>query len=221
MKTRLLPLLMAALPLVLGSAAGAAPAVASVHTAHPENWPALIGVGPLIVLVGVAISAAITVFAVLIRRQSALSEFTMMCARRLDGSRLSLFFWGLAELIAVMFVGFGFLRAHLLPGIGILVLLSGLTLVSFAVATAAVLVGQKCAPDSASDAGQFAVGAAVLAGASAVPVIGWLLCSALVLSSIGAVTEVALGKRPRQSLDMGDAPDSTELITQETGIGRD
>jgi hypothetical protein len=150
---------------------------------------------PAVVLIGAAAAAAILLAAVLIRRETALSVFADACARRLDGKRLGLFFWGLAELIAIVFVAALLTKVHGLIFVAFVIAIAGIALVGFAIAVAALLVGRKCMGDLAADSGQVGVGFAVVIAASVVPIIGWLLAAAICLASLGAVTEVLVTNR--------------------------
>jgi hypothetical protein len=185
-------------------------AAQSASVAHRPNWPALIAVGPVVTLVGAAISAVILMLAVLARRETALYSFADACAERLDLSRTGLFFWGLAELIAILFIGFNLLKVHGAGLLGMAVLLAGMALCAFAIAVAALVIERKCTEYAHTDLRLPGAGIVILIFGSAVPIVGWLVSGVFALASLGAVSEVLVTSR-RRKLPAGQHPSSGEI----------
>jgi hypothetical protein len=181
--------------LACGSIANAVPPASVPVQPQHQYWPFVGFLGPFMILGGSVLAALILVFSIIIRKEAALMSFADICVRRLEGSRVGLFFWGVAETIAILFVGTALLHVPGIRLLGGLLLAAGALLGGFSVAVTAIFVGRKCTGDLTSDAGQISAGIAVLAAASAVPVIGWLVGMVLCMSSLGASTETLITRR--------------------------
>lgn len=167
-----------------------------------QETPQTIGLflsGPAVLLLVLAALALFVLLLVGLRRTDGLAALGARAGERLERGGLLPTLWGLAAGVLVFAATAVLFGTKVLAILGVLTLLSGIVLLGFGLAVAALRVGRALAEaldqTPGEDVHALRLGLSVLFLASVVPFLGWLAAALAVVSGVGAVLEALFSRR--------------------------
>jgi hypothetical protein len=158
----------------------------------------LIGTGPFFLLILVGTLAAFSLIAMALGRFGNLVNVTRRAAERLERSRLFPTLWGLSATVLLFVIAVVLFKTKVLGLLGLVVLVSGLILVSIGSGVNALRVGRQIAfqigRGDEDDLSLLKIGMGVLFVTASIPIVGWIIAILETAAGIGAVLETLLNR---------------------------